>query len=306
MVTILLAVYNGERFLREQIDSLLTQTVKDIKIIIRDDGSKDGSRAIIERFCSEYPQKIFEIKGAPTGSAAANFSELLKCCDDDYIMFCDQDDVWLCDKVEKTLDAMKKAEAHHPDVPILVHSDLSVVDGNLSVISQSFFDYQRVYQNKISFSRLLVQNYVTGCTVMINRKLAHLCGHMPRECVMHDWWLALIAVAFGKIVCIDEQLMLYRQHSDNQVGAKASNTIAYIKRKIQAFDTLKKNYNATYIQARAFKNLFYDKLNPKNREILDAYCCMPQKNKLQRIQLMRKHDFRKGTILRILGQYIVM
>ena len=87
MITVLLAVYNGEKYLKEQIESLLNQSIKDIKIVIRDDGSTDNSAEIISFYCNQYPEKITSVIGVPTGSAQKNFAELLRQCDSDYIMF---------------------------------------------------------------------------------------------------------------------------------------------------------------------------------------------------------------------------
>lgn len=306
MVTVLLAVYNGEKYLKAQIDSLLNQTVKDIKIIIRDDGSTDNSPFIINEYCEKYPQIVSKLSGKATGSAKCNFAELLYNCDDDYIMFCDQDDVWLPQKIEKTLDAMKSAEGENREIPVLVHSDLKVVDQDLNVISNSFFEFQRLNQDGITLPKLLVQNYITGCTVMINRALKQKCGKIPNECVMHDWWLALTAQLFGKIVCISEPLMLYRQHSGNQVGAKASYGIALIKRKLATISKVRENYNATYSQAQAILDKYADQIENQERKLIEIYISIPHKNKFRRICLVRKYGFKKGTRLRVIGQYILM
>ena len=305
MVTVLLAVYNGEKYLSAQIESILSQSFKDIKIIIRDDGSTDKSVDIINDYCNKYPDKISHLVGAATGSAKQNFAELLQNCDDDYIMFCDQDDIWLPQKVEKTIEAMRNAEKDGT-VPVLVHSDLKVVDQDLNIISPSFFEFQRLYQTDITLSKLLVQNYVTGCTVMINRALKQKCGQIPKECIMHDWWLALIAVIFGKLVCVQEATMLYRQHSDNQVGAKASYGIALIKRKLATIDKVRENYNATYIQAASLLERFCDELQDYQREMVEVYCKTKDMNKFQKIRTVRKYGFKKGTLLREMGQYFLM
>ncbi len=306
MVTVLLAVYGGEKYLAEQIESILNQTEQDFKIIIRDDGSRDNSPAIIKEYHEKYPEKISVMEGSPTGSAAANFAQMLCECDDDYIMFCDQDDVWLPFKIEKTLAAMRKAEGDNKNTPVLVHGDLSVVDEKLNITAPSFFEFQRLYQNKVSFPHLLVQNYVTGCTVMINRALKQKCGSVPAGCAMHDWWLALLAQLFGKIVCINEPLLLYRQHGDNQVGAKASYGWALIKRKLATISEVKKNYQATYTQAELLKERYFDELDERDKKILSAYCLMKKKNKFQKLCLMNKYDFKKGTTLRVIGQYFLM
>ncbi len=242
MIAILLAVYNGEKYLKQQIESLLSQTVTDAKIIIHDDGSNDSSADIINLYATQYPDRVISLQGEATGGAAKNFAYLLACCDDsfDYIMFCDQDDVWLPDKCEKTLAAMNDAEANDRDTPVLVHTDLRVVDRSLGIINESFFDFQKLVQADITLPKLLVQNYVTGCTVMINRALRKKCGTVPPGCIMHDWWLALVAVIFGKLVCVNEPTMLYRQHGNNQVGAKAAYGIGFIKRKLQTLGEVKR------------------------------------------------------------------
>ncbi len=301
----MLAVFDGEKYLKEQLESILNQTVKNIKIIIRDDGSRDSSTQIIDDYCNKYPQIISKLDGVPTGSAKQNFAELLKSCDSDYIMFCDQDDVWLPEKIEKTLAAMKAAECGG-ETPVLVHTDLKVVDQSLNVISPSFFTFQKLIQDDITLSKLLVQNYVTGCTVMINRALREKCGLIPNECIMHDWWLALVAVLFGKLICINEPTMLYRQHADNQVGAKASYGIAFIKRKLATLDTVRQNYNATYAQAKALLDSYGDLLNEDAKKIIDIYCQIPTMNKLKKIRTMQKYGFKKCTRLRVVGQYFLM
>lgn len=306
MITVLLATYNGSEHIRAQIDSLLSQTYTDFKIVIRDDGSSDQTPVIIAELAEKYPEKISVITGEPTRSACGNFSKLFEAVDDDYIMFCDQDDVWLPEKIEKTLAAMKAAEAKNPGSPVLVHSDLRVVDGALNTICESFFEFQQVPQHKVTLSRLLVQNYVTGCTMMINRPLKTLCGAVPPECAMHDWWIALVCALFGEIVCIKEPLMLYRQHGGNQVGAKAAKGIGFVKRKLQTLDRVRDNYTATYVQAKILLERYGEQLSNKDKDILEAYCSMTQKNKLQKIKLLRKYDFRKSTTIRVIGQYFLM
>ncbi len=304
MVAVLLAVYNGEKYLEQQIISIINQTVTDLKIFIRDDGSSDDSVKIIDEYCQKYPEKISKVEGHPTGNAKQNFAELLKFVDSDYIMFCDQDDVWLPQKIEKTLAAMKSVE--DGKTPILVHTDLKVVDDNLNVISKSFFEFQKLIQNDITLPKLLVQNYVTGCTMMINRVLAEKCKQIPPQCIMHDWWIALVAIAFGEIVCLEESTMLYRQHSGNQVGAKASYGIAYIKRKLATLNEVRKNYNATYIQAKALLDCYREELNSIQKEILQTYCNMQNMKKFKKIRTMQKYGFKKCTKLRVIGQYFLM
>ena len=305
MITVLLAVYNGEKYLKPQIESILNQSVSDIKIIIRDDGSTDKSGEIISEYATKYPQRISVVTGEPTGSAVANFGEMLKQCDDDYIMFADQDDVWFNDKVQKTFDAMLKAEAGNADLPVLVHGNLTVTDGELNTIAESFFDYQKIIPDDLSINRLLVQNYVTGCTVMINRVLKNRAIPIPDGAAMHDWWLALAAAAFGKIVTVNQPLMYYRQHGENQVGAKAGSGFSLFVRKIKTLNTVRANYDATYRQAELLLKSYSELLSDDKRELLEAYVNMKNASRITKIRAIKKYNFKKCTGLRVLGQYIL-
>ena len=305
MITVLLAVYNGEKYLSEQIDSILNQTISDIKIVVRDDGSTDSSPQIIDKYLQKHPERIFVINGEPTGSAAANFGQMLKSVDDDYIMLADQDDVWLPDKAQKTLDSMLKAENGERDKPVLVHSDLFVTDDNLNIISKSFFDYQRIIPDDLSVNRLLVQNYVTGCTVMINRALKNKAFPIPEGVAMHDWWLALTAAAFGSIVTIKTPLIYYRQHSGNQVGAKAGRGIGLIIRKIKTLGKTKENYDATYRQTALLLKAYEDILSEDKVDIIRAYAKMQSASRIKKIKLINKYNFKKCTLVRVIGQYFL-
>lgn len=305
MVTVLLAVFSGEKYLREQIESILNQTVSDIKIVIRDDGSTDSSPQIIDNYAQKYPEKIFVLSGAPTGSAAANFGEMLKAVDDDYIMFSDQDDVWFPDKVRKTLDLMLKTENGENDIPALVHTNLVVTDSRLKVISDSFFDYQKIYPEDLSLNRLLVQNYVTGCTVMINRALKNRALPIPEGAAMHDWWLALSASAFGRIATENEPTIYYRQHSGNQVGAKAGGGLSLFVRKIKTFGKIKEDYTATYRQAAFMLAAYKDILDVDNKKILEEYLKLQTCGRIEKIKIINRYNFKKSTKLRVLGQYFL-
>lgn len=305
MITILLAVYNGEKYLSEQIDSILNQTVNDCKIIIRDDGSSDNSVNIIDEYLKKFPEQITAIGGEPTGSAIGNFSELLKNCDDDYIMFADQDDVWLPDKAQKSLDAMLNAENGNSGTPVLVHGDLTVTDDKLNIIAKSFFEYQKIIPNDLLVNRLLAQNYVTGCTVMINRALKNRALPIPKDAPMHDWWLALVAACFGKIVTLKSPLIYYRQHGDNQVGAKSGSGISFISRKLKTIGTVRDNYNATYRQADLLLKSYGDILPDDLKSIIAEYTKMKDYGRFKKIKTIKRYGFKKSTKLRVLGQYIL-
>ena len=219
MIEILLATYNGEKFLKAQLDSILKQTYHAWRILVHDDGSTDATLDILHDFKREHPSKIQILDdGLSFGSARDNFEHLLKHATTDYVMLCDQDDVWLDDKITQTLSMMKKMEYQNPDKPVLVHTDLIVANENLDVIAPSLFAYQRLRKNS-SLSDLMVRNNVTGCTVMLNQKALMCALPIPREAMMHDWWLVLKVKQLGVVGFVDRPTMYYRQHGENCLGA---------------------------------------------------------------------------------------
>jgi len=221
-IDILLATYNGQDYLREQIDSILAQSNQDWRLVIRDDGSVDNTLSIIKDCVARYPDKIvfIEDEGNHLG-ASLNFQRLLEHSVAEYIMFCDQDDVWLPRKVERTLNLMKATEEKYPNKPVLVHTDLRVVDSRLKTIARSTWRYQGTSPEiGNDADKVVLQNVATGCTIMINQKAKDVSMPIPKEAIMHDWWIVINVAKHGRIVYIPDQLVLYRQHANNAVGAK--------------------------------------------------------------------------------------
>jgi len=222
MIDILMATYNGQKHLRDQIDSLLAQTNQDWQLLIRDDKSTDNTVAIIKEYAAKYSDKIklLEDNCGKVG-ASMNFHRLLENSTAEYIMFCDQDDVWLPQKIEVTLALMKATEATCPNKPTLVHTDLKVVDSQLRTIAKSLWLYQGIpLEFGNDADRIMIQNVATGCTIMINKIAKNISLPIPKEAVMYDWWIAINVAKHGRIVYASQQLVLYRQHSNNAVGAK--------------------------------------------------------------------------------------
>ncbi len=222
VIDILLATYNGTHYLDDLLDSLLRQTDPGWRLLARDDGSDDATGAILERFRAAHADKVAVIDdGRGNLGAVGNFSALMAASTADYVMFCDQDDVWLPSKTARLRSAMQALEARHGgDTPLLVHCDLRVVDQDLHEIAPSFWRYQDLDAEKgAALNRLLVRNLVTGCAMMMNRPLKELVEPIPSEAIMHDWWVALMAAACGRIGCLSEALVLYRQHGGNAIGA---------------------------------------------------------------------------------------
>ncbi|HOQ76816.1 MAG TPA: glycosyltransferase family 2 protein [Thermoclostridium sp.] len=311
MITILMAVYNGGRYLAEQIESILAQTERGWKLIIQDDCSSDDSADIARQFAAKYPDKItFIRRETPSGSAMNNFFSMISHVDTDYMMTCDQDDFWLPDKIRITLGRMKELEEKAgKDTPLLVHTDLIVAGSRLECLSESLFKYQRLDKTRDKLNNLLVQNIVTGCTLMANRALVEKVRHIPPNVIMHDWWLALVATAFGRIGFIDEPTVLYRQHPGNEVGAKDAGSVLYLFRRAAAVlgspQKLKTIMSEIYAQAESFLDTYRGELSEDNLRIIEAFVSLPHVSKFRRLAIIQRYGFWKYGLARKIGQVIL-
>lgn len=302
MIDIVMATYNGALYVKEQLDSILNQTYKDIRIYIRDDGSNDGTVAILRDYQSRFPQKIFLIADSvKCGSSRRNFMQALKSTTADYVMFSDQDDFWLPEKVQRTFNKMVEIENRiGTDKPILVFGSYKPVDCNLNEIKDNPKNRQEAAY-KLKFSNLLVQNYVQGCLMMVNRTLANMMGNYDNAILMHDWWAALIAAGGGAIEHIDEVMMLYRQHGDNVVGSVMVKSLKYRIHKI--FDPATKNANKAILkQATLLEKRCCDSFFSEQKKSLSNFINLYKKNKVERMMDLVKGNFLKSDFIRILGQ----
>ena len=220
-VEVLLATYNGARFLREQLDSIIAQDYGNIRVLARDDGSNDGTVEILDQYAKRFPGSFRLMPAsAPTGSAKNNFLLLMKASRADHICFADQDDVWLPDKVSRTKHAMDQLQSRWgTKVPLLVFTDLHVVDDRLKILHESFWSHMNIDPDRMErLAKLMVQSVVTGCTAMLNRPLLELSLRMPDEAFMHDRWIGLLASFMGKSNGLRVPTVLYRQHEHNVLG----------------------------------------------------------------------------------------
>ena len=303
-VYILLATYNGEAYIREMIDSVLHQDHQDMHIVLSDDGSTDGTPAILEAYAQAHPEKVTHYRsGLRFGNAQDHFLHLLRAFQDArYIMFCDQDDVWHPDKVSKTLRKMQETETD-PQIPALVHTDLRVVDRDLNVINPSFCSLSGFNGDRLDFHHLLMQNVVTGCTVMINSALAKLtCTTTVQNILMHDWFLALLASACGNIGFLKESTIDYRQHGNNAVGAKNSRSLRYIFHRIQS--GIRKPLEDTARQAGILLRAYPEAFSATQQKMLSEFSTLYQKNKLSRIRFYCKYRMWKAGLHRKFAQLI--
>lgn len=208
---VLLSTFNGAKYLEPLLQSVLNQDYPKLEIIVRDDGSTDGTVPLLEHYCKLY-SNVKLLKGENIGPAQS-FLELLRLADADYVAFCDQDDVWEIDKLSRA-EGFLGAVAE--DIPALYCARVRIVDENLRPIGLS-----RMPHRGLSFENALVENVATGCTILINAKARELINrHTPSFMLMHDWWAYLVVSAFGKVVYDPLPKVYYRQHSANVIGVK--------------------------------------------------------------------------------------
>ena len=302
-VVVLLATYNGERHLAAQLESLLAQDYADFVVLARDDGSTDSSEEILHFYAQQHPGRVMLLPSEPGNrGASGSFSLLFEYAlahkealglTSVYAMCCDQDDIWYPHKISSSMAAMLELEAAHPYRACLVHSDLRVVDENGGVICDSFFRYQDIRPQKNSFTRMLVSNSVTGCTALCNEKLVQMACPVPAGAVMHDWWLALVASAFGAIHTIEAPLLDYRQHAGNTLGAREYRSTAFTPAKLKRladprYDELTQQLTR---QAEAFAGVYSQRLGNGKVFVLAIALWMGRRERL--IRNMVFHALRK-------------
>lgn len=275
LVDILLAAYNGSKYLDQQLLSLSNQTYGKINLIVRDDASIDSTKDILERFRrnSKYPIEI-RYNSRNLG-VVPTINLLLQESSARYVMLCDQDDIWLPGKVEKTLRAMRQAEmGATPAQPMLAFTDLSIVDDSLTIQSPSLWKRAGVKPAGAKFRNVLCQNLATGCASMANRALLDFASPIPEDAAMHDYWLTLTAVAFGKLVPVDEATILYRQHGANVVGVGQRRSFRSILSRLRRDPKLQRELAASSLQITAFLTRFGARLSAKDRIAAEEFIRM--------------------------------
>lgn len=299
-VDILLATFQGEAYLREQLDSIFRQTHQQFRLIIRDDCSSDQTPFILKEYQEKHPEKVVILPSDERLGVKSNFSRLLSHSTADYVCFADQDDVWLPTKIEMTLNALLNLEIDNTKhCPILVHTDLQVVNEQLKPLHPSYWVYSNIFPEKSrTLNRLLVQNVITGCTVMINRSLAKLIQTVPPETIMHDWWMGLVASCFGLVREIPHATMLYRQHGRNTLGAKRFGSIRHLK---EGASKLTKGNENKRVQAIVFYERYKGKLPQSHESLLERYINMGAIPWWKSRYYIFRHGLFKNGILRNLA-----
>lgn len=308
-VAIAMAVYNGEAYLRQQLDSILHQDWSNWILFVRDDGSSDSSLSILHEYQKKDPERIVLIEDPALrgGGAMRNFFAILRWIRDyypqlNYFMFSDQDDIWLENKIEICLRKIKEEEKK-ASIPFLVHTDLKVADADLNVLAESFFAYSSQDPHLNALPRLLMEDTVTGCTALWNKRLNDQLVLNTQYPVMHDWWLALTASALGRIIYLDTPTILYRQHGKNVDGASDQyRSSAYIVNKLKKKAAVKDKLKRTIQQGQGFLSVYQEKLNSSQIELLQQFSKLDSVNKLEKIHIVIKYGFFKQGMKRVAGE----
>lgn len=310
-VDILLATYNGARYLPELLASLEAQEGAGFQVLVRDDGSRDETLAILTAWAARLPGRVVLLPtDQPTGSAARNFDRLMQASTADYVLFADQDDVWHPNKVAVTVAALRAGEQEigGADRPVLAFCDLALIDGAGGKLQDSFRAFQRLdAQAGVRLQRLLLNNVVTGCAMGVNRTALALCGPLPEAAVMHDWWLALLCAGRGTIKVMPECLIDYRQHDGNVVGARADTVFDALPglRRLSAIAANVSAYRAwlgtLYRQAAAFETQHGAALPPNLRTVVAAFAGLAGQGALARRWMALWYGFRLESRVQTLG-----
>lgn len=286
-ILILLSTYNGERFLREQLDSLFNQTLCDVKVLVRDDGSSDSTVAILSEYQKKNTEKIDIIEGKNRGWRKS-FFELMRIAKEeykgyDYFAFSDQDDIWQPDKLK-----------------IAIKHLLDLSEGpNLYCSNQYYYKNGKnlglIRKEKpvLSYKSCLVRNYATGCTIVFNRNLLNLINReFPTIEMAHDYWLYMVAVLCGHVYIDDKAYILYRQHDNNQIGSRSSWSDVW-KRRLKGIRMTVSEHRAEK-QAKELLRIFSQDMYPEGRKAVSKVASY-RTNMRNRISLLRDNGYTLGN-----------
>ena len=227
-IEILMATYNGETYIREQIDSIINQTYKNWILLVREDNSKDNTVSIIEEYEKKDSRiRLLRDKKGNLGFVR-NFEELMVNSLEDFIMFSDQDDYWIENRIEKYIEIITNLSSEDMKKPLLIHSNSFICDKELNIKKEKFIS--NCAEDK-EFDIVFFNYIVQGSTALVNRKLVNLALPFSSKVTLHDRYLHLLAEFLGKRIFLNQSLMKYRQHDNNKIGASYSIVKKILKKK---------------------------------------------------------------------------
>lgn len=281
-VDILMATYNGEPFIRQQISSIQNQTLKDWVLYIHDDGSTDSTVSIIRDMATHDERIVLIEDGISFHAPAPNFMHLLKYAQAEYVIFSDQDDIWLENKLQVTYDSISRESQ---DIPLAYYSNGYIYDSVTNEISGRSV----LVPPRDLGAALFLNGGVQGCAIMINRKLREICLDHPDFICMHDHLITLAALTFGRMVYIDQKLMLYRRHCHAVTDVSSR---GYKDKIILFFQKKKPIIDGRHFKAiQAFYEHYSERIPEQQKVLFVVFLKMVQMNFFSRFWTILKYPF---------------
>lgn len=295
---VLMSTYNGEKYIRQQLDSLLSQTLKPDQICIRDDGSKDDTIAILEEYAGRYPF-IKYYCGQNRGPAKSFWELICNCEEADYYSLCDQDDVWFDDKLSVAVEMLQKEDQSQPLLYCskftLTDSELNPIDSNVSSL-YGFSD----------FPHSLIYHTAPGCTFVFNHAAREKIVKYDVEkeyCLIHDAIIHKVVAMFGKMILDNRSHIYYRQHGNNEIGMNANKAKVFIERVDRFLNGKIRNYRSK--TAKSLLNVYGDEIDEDKKELVDIVANYMNDPKLKR-ELLSRECFRSHTINDLFFKILVL
>ncbi len=303
-IHIVLATYNGAKFIKEQLDSILKNNWTDFTIEVCDDGSSDETLDIVKEYVEKY-ENITLHQNEENLGYVMNFMEGIRRSTSPYVMLCDQDDIWHEDKIQKTYQRMREMEKEmSSQVPLLVYSDAMNFDSETGEELGLFHKSSHLDTGKVDLAHLLMENKCIGCTVMVNGAIREYLKQLPQEIRVHDWWLALICSCFGKIAYLDESTLQYRQHSGNMIGGSGFST--YVGNRMKNLNKQNQSIQATFAQGKAFYEVFSADMPKEEKAIAEIFATMAEQGSIRRKCRLIRYGFWKSGIVRNVALFFMI
>jgi len=285
---VLMSTYNGERFLRQQLDSLIGQTLRPDQILIRDDGSKDSTLAILEEYAIRYPF-ISYYQGENKGPAASFYDLICHCEKAEYYALCDQDDVWFKDKLMSAVNRLEKEDAK---LPLLYCSRYTLTDGDLHPLNS---DVSHLY-DFTDFAHSLLYHTAPGCTFVYNEAAREkiMKYDMEKEyCLIHDSIIHKVVAMFGKVILDKDSHMFYRQHGNNQIGMDTNKLRVFMGRVDRFLHGKIRNYRTR--TAASLLKVYGDEISEDKKHLLKIVAEYRNNRRYKR-ELLKEECFRSHTV----------
>lgn len=283
IIDILLATYNGSRFLVPQLQSIQNQTFTHWRLWIHDDASSDNTTEIVERFAREDSRIVWVNDGVSLHKASENFMHLLSFSTADYVICCDQDDIWFEDKLQVLYDAICQRDNSRPQAVYgngyMYYSDRGLIQGR-SVLTPPVMLKDVLFLN----------GGIQGCAILFNRKMREICMDRPPLLAMHDHLFTLVALTFGEFTFVDRYLMLYRRHSATVTNAAngdfRAKTARFIQKQTPVLDHL--HYEAI----KSFASHYADRISCEDKRTLERFFALGSCSPLHRFWNVWRYHFR--------------